>query len=81
MISDTISFLEVDSCVVSELPFKGNIDSASATIFFSPCIYYISGPHSSSIGIHFNTISVLNVYKQLFYGQCRLLIFDQVTQL
>ena len=36
-ISDTISYLWVDSRVISWLPVIGNLDSESATLFVLPC--------------------------------------------
>ena len=62
LISDTISCWYVDLCVVSWLKFKGIIDSPYVTMFFSTLIYSISGPNSSSISLHINTISVLKFY-------------------
>ena len=58
-ISDTISFLKLDCCVVSLFPFMVNIDSTYATIFLSPLIYSISRPYASIISLHLNTLLVL----------------------
>ena len=58
LISDAISFLWVDSCVVYWFPLIVNIYDVSATIFLLSLIYYKYGPYSSSISIHLNTLSV-----------------------
>ena len=59
-------FLLVYFFVVSWLTFKGNLHSESATLFFSPLIYLISGPLSSSICLHINTLPVLKALHVRF---------------
>ena len=54
-----VSILYLDSCVVSWFTLFGNFDSASTAMFSSPFIYLISGPYSSNISLHCNTLSVL----------------------
>ena len=50
-----------DFCLVSWLPSKVNLDSASATIFLSSFIYSISVAYYSSISLHLNTLPVLKL--------------------
>ena len=50
-------FVEVNKTV----PLVGNRESASAAMFFSNCMYSISGLYSYNINLHRNTLSVLKV--------------------
>ena len=62
LISDTVYFLFVDFYVLSWSPFKGNIDSASAIIFFSSLKYKTFLPYYSIISLHINTLMIKNSY-------------------
>ena len=70
----------MDSCVVSWFPLMGNIDSDSATMFFLPWIYSISGPYSSNMILHHNTLSILNNLQVRFYDRYSILIVDLITR-
>ena len=65
--SNIVSVVYVDLCVVSLFLLLGNIDSASAAIFFSPRIYSISGPFSSNISLHCNALSLLKFLHVKIY--------------
>ena len=58
-ISDTLSFVWVDLCVVSWFPLKGIFDSMYATLFLLPLMYSISGPYSLIISLRLNILSPL----------------------
>ena len=67
--SVTVSIKKQDSCVVYQFQLLGNPQSASATIFFLPGIYYISILYSSSIIFYLNNFSILKflVVRFLWY--------------
>ena len=48
----------------------GNIDDASAAIYFSLLVYSISIPYSLSMGLPISTLSVFLKHVR-FYGQYR----------
>ena len=56
----------VESCVDFGYPSNKNLDTSSVTMFSDPKIYCISGPYSSSINLHRNTMLVLNLLKLVF---------------
>ena len=67
--SEIVSIMSFYSCIVFWFPSLYNYDSISANIFLLPWIYSISGPYTSSISLHINTIPTLELLQVRFYGQ------------
>ena len=55
-----------------------SLDNDPVTIFFLSWIYSISGPYSSNIIIHHNTLSLLNDLQVRFYDRYSILIVDLI---
>ena len=66
-ISEIVSVVYVDSCILFLLTLIGIRDSASTAIILLPGIYSIYGMYSSSISLHRNTQSVLRFHMLDFY--------------
>ena len=63
---DIFSIVYSDSYIVFWFPLLGNCDSVSATIYFSPGVYSISGMYSSSMSLQCNTRLVLKFFHGRF---------------
>ena len=66
IIYDIVSMVILNSFIVFWLQLLGNRDSSSATIIFLPLIYSISESCYSSISLHIDTLSVLQILRVIF---------------
>ena len=61
--------MQLDLCVDFGCLFDRNLDIASTTMFLAPGMYWISGPYSSIINLHRNTMLVLkNLYVKFLWS-------------